>query len=101
MRVQPAAVRMGGGEEAAEMGVAFAVLGREGEVRFVLHSDLGAKDGLDAIGMASLGELDGGADVVMVRHGERRHSQLRRPLNKRLDLARAVQEAMGGVDVSV
>ena len=122
---------VGGGEEAAEVGVALAGLGEKHEVvrivggagagvglarvaagqlaavgRFVagqqrLHPHLGAEDRLDVSLGAGLGEADGAVETVVVGEGQGRLPELGRPGDQLLDAAAAVEEREVRVDMEV
>ena len=122
--------QVGGGEEAAEVGVALAGLGEQHQVVRVvgwrggaarpaapaaarrgaspappaqqrLHPYLGSEDGLDAVLGAGLGEAHRAVETVVVGEGQGRLPQLGRPRDQLLDPAAAVQEGEVGVHVQV
>ena len=112
--------QMGGGKEAAEVGVALAGLGEKHEVMRIvggagagvglarvaarqerLHSYLGAEDRLDALLGAGLGEADGSVQAVVVGEGQSGLPQFGRSGHQFLDAAAAVEEREVRVDVQV
>lgn len=63
--------------------------------------DLTAEDGLDALFLAGLVEVDGTVHNAVVGETQRRLTKLRGPRGKVFDVTRAIEQRVLGVDVEV
>jgi hypothetical protein len=80
-------------------GVALARLAFE--ARAGREVDLAAEDRLDAVLLGGLEELDRAEEVAVVGERDRRHAELLRALEERIDLDRAVEQRVLAVQVEV
>ena len=106
---------MGGGDEAAEVGVALARFGQQSQVTLIigarpLEGDLGTDDGMNVQGAGGAGELHGPAQVVVVGEGQGGVAQSRCASQQLVgegcsflegEVAVAVQFDVGGITLSV
>ncbi len=96
----PVAGLAGGEEDQVVHGLvaAGAALGVTGAAR---HVDLAAEDGLDALLLARLVELDGAEHVAVVGERHRSHAERLRPGDEVLDLERTVEQRVLRMDVEM
>ncbi len=107
------AVERGLGGDADEVAVAFFVFGEDEEVVVVVSLaggamvvvfadvELAAEDGLDALLLGGVEEVDGAVDVAMVGHGHRFLAEGGDAIDEFLDVAGAVEQGVFGVEMQV
>ncbi len=83
---------MGGGDEAAEVGVSGGRFSEEGEVGPRIERDFRAGDGLDAKAFGGLGERHGSVETMVVGKGHGRIAQVRRLEHQLFGRRRPIQE---------
>ena len=102
------ALEISRGDKAAEVPVSGLVLDEQDQVEMVVVAvaglfleagaggdiDLAAQDGLDALGLGLLEELDRAENVAVVGQGHGRHVELDRGRDEVADLERAVQDTV-------
>jgi hypothetical protein len=99
-RVQ-ALVRVGGGEEAAEVRVAARALDKERDVRAVTQGDLGAGERAQAERLRGVGKLERAVEAVVVGEREDVVAELGGAGGELLGQGGAVEEGVGGVRVEL
>ena len=111
------ALEVGVGDELQEVLVAGEVLGDEAEVEDGLavvigaavfleaggfdEVELAADDGLDALGLGGVVELDRAVEIAVVGKGEGGHAEFHGPVHEPVDAAGAIEEAVVAVDVEM
>ena len=96
-----AVVRVGRGDEPAQVGVAAPVLAEQGQVRASLEGDLAACDRPDAHLAGRLGEGEGSREAVVVGQGDRVVPERSRARRQLIGLGGAVEEREAGVGVEL
>jgi hypothetical protein len=92
-----AGVRVGQGDQAAQVGVAGGVGRQQGQVGAVAEGELGPRDRADAGRPRRVGECQRAAEPVVVGEGQGRVAELGRALGHLLGRRRPVEEAEGRV----
>ncbi len=100
-RLAPRVVQVCVREQAAEVGVAGAVLAEERQVVAAFERDLGAGDRAHAPGPGALGELHRAVQAVVVSQRQRCLPQFARPQHQLLDVRSAVKEREVGMTVQL
>ena len=94
-------MRVGGGEETAEVGVTLLRLDEQRHVRTVCERHLGARDRADAEVLGRVSELERAVDAVVVGERERRVTELGRLHCELLRERCAVEERVRRVRVQL
>ena len=90
-----------GGQEAAEVAVAGAGFGEQGEMRAIGEGDFGAGDGCHAGGIGHPGELHRAVEAIVIGDGQRDVAEADRLVDDVFREGGAIEEGVGGVEVQL